>query len=240
MIPPYKKLEEQFAKFAKKRYAVALNSGTSALHLALLALDIGPGDEVIVPDFTFAACAFSVTYTGAKPVFVDCKIDFTIDEDKIVKKITSKTKAIMAVHLYSNKCNMERIMQIASDHGLKVIEDCSEHHFVKLSLSDVAIYSLQESKQIHCEEGGMLVTNYKKIYDEVNLLKTFYHTGDYLHKKISFNYRMPNAQALLALESLKTASNKGWVKKFHPQGIELQSGKIRPYFIRMSELPPYE
>lgn len=235
----YKKLEEEFSKFCGKKYAVALNSGTSALHLALLALGIGKGDEVLVPDFTFVACAFAVTYTGATPVFVDCS-NFTIDVDKIESKITYKTKAIMAVHLYGNKCNMERILDIAKKYNLKVIEDCSEHHAVELSESDVAIYSFQESKQIHCEEGGILVTNNKEIYDEVNMLKTFYHTGDYYHHKVSFNYRMPESQAKLALKSLKQFTGKSWIKEIGDGFITLQSGVVKPFFKLMSSLPMYK
>lgn len=198
----YQQLEKEFAKFCNKKYAVALNSGTSALHLALIALGVKKGDEVIIPDLTFVACAFAVSYIGAIPVFVDVKDDFTIDPKLIEKKITKKTKAIMAVHLYGSKADMKAIMKIARKNTLKVIEDCSECHEVELSNSDVAIYSLQESKQIHCQEGGMLVTNRKQIADEVSKLKTFYHNGDYYHKKLSFNYRMAEAQALLALQSL--------------------------------------
>lgn len=235
---PYKELERHFSKFCGKKYAVALNSGTSALHLALLALGIGKGDEVIVPDFTFVACAYAVSYTGAKPVFVDCKADFTIDETKI--KITKRTKAIMAVHIYGNQCNMKSILKIAKKHKLKVIEDCSEHHAVKLSKSDIAIYSFQSSKQIHCEEGGILVTNSKRIYNEVNNLKGFYHNGDYYHKKLSFNYRMPNAQARLALKSLQKFKGKSWIKEIGKDYIILQSGVKKPFFKLMSSLPFYK
>lgn len=210
----YKILEEKFKKFCGKKYAVALNSGTSALHLALIALGIKSGHEVIVPDLTFVACAFAVSYIGAKPVFVDVKEDFTIDPELIEKKITKKTKAIMAVHLYGNQCDMKSIIRIARKYKLKIIEDCSECHEVKLSKSDVAIYSFQNSKQIHCEEGGILVTDNPKIANEVNQLKTFYHNGDYNHKKISFNYRMPETQALMALRSLEL-----FIEKPHRWGM---------------------
>lgn len=232
----YKQLEQEFSKFTGKDYAVALNSGTSALHLALLALGVGKDDEVIVPDFTFVACAFAVSYCGAKPIFVPVKDDFTIDETKIERRLTTKTKVIMPVHIYGHKCNMEAILKIANKYDIKVLEDCSEMHEVKLSDSDVAIYSLQESKQIHCEEGGMLVTNDKKIYDEVNMLKTFYHDGDYNHKKLSFNYRMPESQAKLALKSLKQFNGKSWVKEIGDGFIILQSGVKKPFFKLMSSL----
>lgn len=199
----YQKLESEFAKFANKKFAVALNTGTAALHLALLALGVGKGDEVIVPDFTFVACAFSVTYTGAKPIFVDCGDDMLIDPDLIEAKITKRTKAIMAVHLYGRKCNMRKIMAIARKHNLKVIEDVSEAHGVPLANSDVAIYSLQRSKIINSQEGGMLVSNNKKIIDAVVHLKGLANDGKYYHDVVAFNYRMPNATAELALESLK-------------------------------------
>lgn len=211
-IPYYKQLEEEFAKFAGKKYAVALNSGTSALHLAMIALGIKAGDEVIVPDFTFIACAFAVTYIGAIPIFVDCGDDLCIDPKLIEAKITNKTKAIMPVHIYSHTANMKEIMKIAKKYKLKVIEDASEHHAVKLANSDVACYSMQKTKQIHCEEGGMLVTNKKRIYDEVNKLKTFYNNGRYHHAKLSFNYRMPDTQAKLALDSLHAFKGKDWVE----------------------------
>lgn len=203
MKQKYEILEEKFAKFTNKRYAVALNSGTSALHLALLSLGIGKGDEVIVPDFTFVACAFAVTYTGAKPVFVDCGPDMLIDPKLIEAKITAKTKAIMPVHLYGRRCNMRAIMKIAKRHKLKVIEDVSEAHGIKLSNSDIAIYSLQSSKIINSQEGGVLVTNKKEIVDKVVHLKGLSNDGNYYHDVIGFNYRMPNAIAELALKSLK-------------------------------------
>lgn len=236
----YKKLEEEFSKFSNQEYCVALNSGTSALHLALLALGIGKGDEVIVPDFTFVACAFSVSYTGATPIFAECS-NFVLDENKLEDKISYRTKAIMAVHIYGKECNMEAIHNIAKKYGLKVIEDCSEHHTVKIHPdTDVAVYSLQESKQIHCEEGGILATKHKYIYDEVNLLKTFYHTGDYYHQKISYNYRMPESQAKLALKSLKQFTGKSWVKEIGDGFITLQSGVVKPFFKLMSSLPMYK
>ncbi len=199
----YKQLETEFAKFAGKKYAVALNSGTSALHLALLVLGVGAGDEVIVPDFTFVACAFAVTYTGAKPIFVDCDNTMNMDPDLIEAKITKKTKVIMAVHLYGRKSDMKKIMAIAKKHKLKVIEDVSEAHGVKLSNSEIAIYSLQNSKIINSQEGGILVTNNKAHVDKVIHLKGLSNDGKYFHDVVGFNYRMPNATAELALKSLK-------------------------------------
>ncbi len=217
----YKTLEKKFAKFAGKEYAVALSSGTAALHLALLALGVGPGDEVIVPDFTFVACAFAVSYTGATPIFVDCADDLNINVDLIEAKITSKTKVIMGVHIYGRKCNMDKIIEIARTHNLKTIEDISEAPGLKLSDANIAVYSLQSSKVINCEEGGILVTNSVEIYEEVSEMKTFYNSGSYFHPKLSFNYRMPARQAQMALTSLglfedncnKRRSKAGTIKK---------------------------
>lgn len=236
----YKQLEEEFNEFSRRKYCVALNSGTSALHLALLALGVGKGDEVIVPDFTFAADAFAVSYCGAKPVFVDCK-NFVIDHTKIESKITKKTKVIIAVHLYGKECDMPSINRIARKYNLRVVEDLAQNCGVKIHTgTDVAIYSFQESKQIHAEEGGMLVTNIKSIADEVNMLKSFYHTGDYNHKKLSYNYRMPESQAKLALKSLKKFKGVSWIKEIQDGYIVLQSGVSRPFFKLMSSLSIYK
>ena len=262
----YQKFEKQFAKFAGKKYAVAVNTGTAALHLGLLSLGIGKGDEVIVPDFTFVACAFAVSYTGAKPVFVDCGSDMLIDPKLIEAKITKRTKAIMPVHLYGRKCNMKAIMQIAKRHKLKVIEDVSEAHGIKLSNSDVAIYSLQSSKIINSQEGGVLVTDNKKIVDKVIHLKGLSNDGNYYHDVIGFNYRMPNATAELALKSLKNyrknakkrakiAKNRhfscdvAWVTvmlvKQRDEMLKINKEskcpiKYRPTFKPMSSLPMYK
>jgi perosamine synthetase len=190
----YEQLEKEFCKFSGKKYAVAVNSGTSALHLALLAFGIGKGDEVIVPDFTFASCAFAVSYTGAKPVFVDCTDNLVMDIKKI--QITKKIKAIMPVHVYGIKCPIPKIK------GIKILEDLSEAPGIKPT-GDIAIYSFQSSKVIHCEEGGMIVTDNKKYFEKIKHLKGIANDGNYYHDQIGFNYRMPNAQAKLALKSLK-------------------------------------
>ena len=152
----YSKLEKEYAKFCGKKYAVSVNSGTSALHLALVVLGIGKGDEVIVPDFTMAACGFAVAYTGAKVITVDCKDDLTIDETLIEKKITKRTKAIMPVHIYGRLCNMEAINKIAKKYNLYVIEDACEAQGAKgLGKADLTCYSLYQNKIISGEEGGL-------------------------------------------------------------------------------------
>ncbi len=205
-MPPYKLLEQKYAKFVGAQFAVSCSSGTSALHLALLAIGIQKGDEVIVPDFTFAACGFSVSYCGASPVFVDCNDTLCIDWKLIEAKITPKTKAIMAVHIYGKLANMEEILRIAKKHKLKVIEDaCEAQGAVYKSKADITCYSFYENKIIHAEEGGMCTTDKKRYAERIVYLKNMAYgkEHDYFHKEIGYNYRMPNSQAELALYSLK-------------------------------------
>lgn len=206
IIQPYQLLEKEYAKFTGSKYGVSCNSGTSALHLGLLALGIGSGDEVIIPDFTMAACGFAVSYCGAVPVFIDCDDTLCIDTSLIEKKITKKTKAIMAVHIYGRLCNMKEILRIAKKYHLKVIEDaCEAQGAVYKSKADITCYSFYENKIIHAEEGGMCTTDNKKYAERINYLKNMAFGGkhDYFHEEIGYNYRMPNSQAKLALDSLK-------------------------------------
>lgn len=206
----YRELEYSFAKFQGTSFAVSCNSGTSALHLALRALNIGPGDEVIVPEFTMIACAWAVSYCGATPVFVDCGADLLIDVSKIEAAITSRTRAIMPVHIYGRVCDMPRILGIAQSHGLKVVEDCAEAHGATLddkkagTFGDIGCFSFYRNKIIRAEEGGICVTENQALADRMRFLKNmaFNEGHDYIHPEMGFNYRMPDAQANLALESL--------------------------------------
>ena len=203
----YKRLEKEYAEFTGSAYSVSCNSGTSALHLALLSAGVGEGDEVILPDFTMAACGFAVHYTGAVPVFVDSRFDNpNIDVTKIEEKITPKTKAIMAVHIYGRLCDMDRIREIADKHNLVVIEDAAEAQgAVYNSVADITCYSFYRNKIIHAEEGGICTTNKKKYADKMNYLKNmaFPPEHNYFHEEIGFNYRIPEAMAKMARKSLK-------------------------------------
>jgi dTDP-4-amino-4,6-dideoxygalactose transaminase len=204
-MPVYKLLEEKYAKFVGSKYAVSCNSGTAALHLALLAINISKGDEVIIPDFTMAACGFAVSYCGATPVFVDCDDTLCMDWTLIESKITKKTKAIMAVHIYGRLCNMKEILRIAKKHKLKVIEDaCEAQGAVYKSKADITCYSFYANKIIHAEEGGICTTDSKYYAARMNYLKNmaFGEDHNYYHAEIGYNYRMPNSQAKLALVSL--------------------------------------
>lgn len=205
MKPNYEILENEYATFAHTNYAVSCNSGTSALHVSLVALGIGPGDEVIVPDFTMASCAFSVSYTGARPVFVDCGDNLNINPQLIKAKITRRTKAIMVVHIYGRLCDMDAIRALAKAHRLPVIEDACEAQGVTDGLSDITVFSFYKNKIIHAEEGGMVCVNDKTLYEDIKDLKnlSFGTKHDYYHERIGWNYRMPDTMANMALQSLK-------------------------------------
>lgn len=204
-MQPFEQLEKEYSLYTGSQYAVSCNTGTSALHLALLACGIGRGDEVIVPDFTMGACGFAVKYTGAKPVFVDCGDDLCIDVEKIEEKITNKTVAIMPVHIYGRLCNMEKILELATKYGLYIIEDaCEAQGAVYQSQADITCYSFYINKIIPAEEGGMCTTDSELLAKRMNYLKNMAFTPehDYVHNDIGYNYRLANSQAKFVLGGL--------------------------------------
>jgi perosamine synthetase len=203
---PYQILEKQYAKFTGSKYAITCNTGTAALHLAFMAIGLKPDDEVIMGDFNMAACGFAVSYCGGVPVFVDCDDTLCMDWKLIESKINKKTKAILMTHIYGRLCNVKEILRIAKKHHLKVIEDaCEAQGAVYNSKADITCYSFYENKIIHAEEGGICTTDDKKYAEKIAYLKNMAFDKDhtYFHKDIGYNYRMPNSQAKLALESLK-------------------------------------
>ena len=173
-----RKFESLFAEYCGYPYALAVSNGTVALHLALVALHIGPGDEVIVPDLTFVASINAILYTGATPVIVDIHIEtWTIDPSEIEKKITSATKAIMPVHLYGHPCHMDEIMAIAKRHNLFVVEDCAEAIGSKYknkivgSFGEVSTFSFFGNKTITTGEGGMVLFRDKETHERAKKLR---------------------------------------------------------------------
>lgn len=208
--------ENKFASYCGCKYAIACCNGTIALHLALVGLGIGKGDEVIVPTFTMIASAFSVCYVGATPVFVDADKDtWNIDVSKIEEKITSRTKAIMPVHIFGKMCNMDAIKALAKKYHLYIIEDAAEahgasYHGVKAgAYSDIAAFSFFANKNITTGEGGIVVTNNKAFYDRVRYFKNVCFPLDgprnYQHNDIGFNYRMSNVVAAIGLAQVEKA-----------------------------------
>lgn len=195
--------EKAWGSYNGYKHAVACNSGTSALFLALLALGIGKGDEVIVPEFTMIASAWAVSYTGATPVFVDCLDDLTIDPKLVRTKITKKTKAIIAVPIYGRSVS-PMVYQIAETEKLFVVEDMAEAHGIK-PRGDIACYSFHASKIITTGGGGMCLTNEKEWADEMVRLSHLYLDKDMtmFHSKIGYNFRMSNIQAAIGLAQVE-------------------------------------
>lgn len=203
-----------------------------------MACGITYGDEVIVPDFTMAACGFSVSYTGADVVTVDCGPDLCIDVSKIEQKITLRTRAIMAVHIYGRLCDMKALREIADKYKLFLIEDaCEAQGAIHNSLADITCYSFYKNKIVHAEEGGMCTTNNKYFADRMNYLKNmaFDTLHSYYHGEIGYNYRMSDAQAKLALESLrkyeKNAKKRWEIKRLYDKllGEEKQLSAVWVY-----------
>lgn len=204
--------EEKFSKYCGVRYGIATSNGTTALHLALTALEIGEGDEVIVPDITFAATINAVIYTGATPVIVDIEKDsWCIDPDKIEKAITSSTKAIIPVHIYGQPCDMGQICDIAQKHKLYVIEDCAEAHGAEWknkkvgSFGTISCFSFFGNKVLTTGEGGMCVTNNSNLNDKMRILRDHGMSRErkYYHEVVGFNYRMTNMQAAIGVAQLE-------------------------------------
>ena len=201
--------ESDFAVQIGIRHAISLNSGTSALHLALLAVGVGPGDEVITTPSTFVATTAAIVYTGAVPVFVDTELEsWTIDVSKLEEKITKRTKAIVPVHLHGNMCNMVEISQIAKKYDLKIVEDACQAHLAKRDgvvpgqLGDAAAYSFYPGKNLGAMgEGGLLATESDQIAESVRLLRNWGSSRRYHHDIHAFNFRMDTLQAkILAIK----------------------------------------
>lgn len=217
--PHNKALAEDLAEYVGVKYAVTLNSGTDALHLALRALDIGAGDEVITTAFTFVATTEAIGIVGAKPVFVDIDPDtFNIDPEKIENAITPKTKAIIPVHLYGQACDMDVIMDIAKKHDLFVIEDCCQAIGAKFkdkmvgSFGDVGCFSFFPTKNLGAMgDGGLLTTNSKLINDRVIALRNHGGAVRYYHDEIGVNSRLDEVQA--AILRIKFKHIDEWNKK---------------------------
>jgi len=204
--------EKKFSSYIGMKHGIATSNGTTALHLALVALGIGSGNEVPVPSLTFIATANAVAFTRAKPVLVDSHPEYwCMDPSKIEEKIDERTKAIIVVHLYGHPCDMDEVMRIAEDHGLYIIEDCAEAHGAEYkgrkvgSFGIISCFSFYGNKIITTGEGGMCLTNDEELADKMRILKDHGMNPHkkYWHDVIGFNYRMTNLQAALGVAQLK-------------------------------------
>ncbi|HUW95653.1 MAG TPA: DegT/DnrJ/EryC1/StrS family aminotransferase [Anaerolineae bacterium] len=215
--PRVLEFEEHFAAFCGVRHAIATSSGTTALVAALLAHGIGPGDEVITTPFTFVASANSILATGAKPVFADIdEGSYNIDPDLVAAKITSRTKAILPVHLYGYPCDMDAIMQIAESHGLAVIEDACQAHGAairgqKVGSFGTGCFSFYPSKNMTTAEGGMITTDDAEIAERSRLIRNHGQSETYHHVAPGYNFRMTELQAALGLVQLDKLPD--WTRK---------------------------
>jgi len=206
------RFEEKFAQYIGVKHAIATSSCTGALHISMKALDIGPGDEVIVPESTWIATAACISYVGAIPIFADIEEDtWCISPEDIVKKLTSKTKAIVPVHMYGHPADMERINEIANEYGLTVIEDAAPGIGSKIgdnrtgSFGKAATFSFQGAKPIVTGEGGMLVTDDDDFYDRAYYYWDHCRETDKIlcNSDIGLKYKMSNIQAALGLAQLE-------------------------------------
>ncbi len=203
--PQGKTLEQAIAAYHGVKHAAAVASGTDALHLALRAVDIGPGDEVITTPFTFIATAEAISYLGATPVFVDILPDtFNLDVTQIEKKITKKTKALLPVHLYGHAAEMDELMAIAAKHGLKVIEDCAQSFGAEYkgkktgAIGHIGCFSFFPSKNLGAYgDGGMVVTDDGKLAERMLSLRNHGSKVRYYHDEIGYNSRLDEVQAAI-------------------------------------------
>jgi perosamine synthetase len=210
-----RRFEEEFSDLLDIPYSASVSSGTTALHTALAVLSISEGDEIIVPDLTYIASINAIAYIGAKPILVDSdSMTWNIDEKLIEDKITRKTKAIMAVHLYGNPCNLEALRVICDKNNLYLIEDAAEAFGTKYkesycgSYGDISAFSFFGNKTITTGEGGMVTSKTLEFHERAQFLKSqaVSPVREYWHDEIGYNYRMTNIQAAIGLAQLENSS----------------------------------
>jgi perosamine synthetase len=213
--------EKELSEYIGSKYCLAFNSGTSALHSVLLAHGIGPGDEVIVPSFTFIATANAPLFMGARPVFADIEEEtYGLSPEVVAEKITSKTKAIMPIHYGGSPCKIRELRELSDDHGLLLIEDAAESFGAEIdnrkigAFGDSAMLSFCQNKVITTGEGGAIVTDSKDVYERMKLIRShgrletcdYFSSTDYMdYVSLGYNFRMSNIVSALGLSQLRKA-----------------------------------
>ncbi|HKO97213.1 MAG TPA: DegT/DnrJ/EryC1/StrS family aminotransferase [Pyrinomonadaceae bacterium] len=228
--------ERDFADYCQTRFAFGVNSGTSAIHLAMMAAGIGPGDEVITVSFTFIATAAAISYTGATPVFVDVDPETcTIDPKKIEAAITPKTKAIMPVHLYGTCADMDPIMKIARRHNLIVIEDAAQAHGAEYkgrragSIGELACFSFYPGKNLGAYgEAGAVVTNDERYVQVIKELRDQGQSKKYYHERVGYNYRMEALQGAVLGVKLKHLDSWTALRRKHAETYQRELAQVGP------------
>ena len=238
--PKVEEFEQKFAEWVGAEYGIAVNSGTAALHVALLACGIGEGDEVITTPFTFIASGNSILYTGARPVFADIDMKtYTLNPDSIEDLITEKTKAIMPVQLYGQSADMGRINEIAEKYGLIVIEDAAQAHGAAYngqkvgSIGDMSCFSFYPTKNMTTSEGGIITTDDDELAEKARIFRAHGATVRYHHDAIGYNFRMTDISAAIGLAQLenidefneKRIANAAYLN----EGLKDVDGVITPY-----------
>ena len=238
--PKVEEFEQKFADWVGAEYGIAVNSGTAALHTALLACGIGPEDEVITSPFTFIASGNSILYTGAKPVFADIDLKtYTLNPDAIEGLITENTKAILPVQLYGQSANMDRINEIAEKHGLIVIEDAAQAHGATCngqkvgSIGDMSCFSFYPTKNMTTSEGGIITTDDEDLAENAKVFRAHGASVRYHHDEIGYNFRMTDIAAAIGLAQLdkidgfndKRIANANYLN----EGLKDVDGVITPY-----------
>ncbi len=208
--PKVKEFERAFADYIGVKYGVATSSGTTALHIALLCLNVKQGDEVITTPLTFYSTASTILMCGAKPVFVDVQPDtYNIDPNEVKKAITEKTKVILPVHLYGQPCDMDELLEIADEHHIPIIEDACQAHGAEYggrkvgSLGKISVFSFYPTKNMTTVEGGMITTNDEALAEKARLLRDHGAPERYRHIALGYNYRMSDVYAAIGLGQLK-------------------------------------
>lgn len=237
--PKVKEFEGVFASYIGTKYAVAVSSGTAALHVALLSAGVGEGDEVITTPFSFIASASSILFCRAKPVFVDIDEDtFNINCDMIERKITPKTKALLVVHLFGQPCEMAKISQICQRHGLLLIEDACQAHGAeyagkKVGSFGIGCFSFYPTKNMTTGEGGMITTNSETIAKRARMIRNHGQDKRYFHEILGYNYRMTELAAALGVCQLKK------LDKFNRKRIENAKLMTQEVGQRKGLVPPF-
>ena len=207
--PKTAQFENEFAELCDVKHAIAVSSGTTALHIALLANGIGPGDEVITTPFSFIASVNAILYVGAKPVFVDIDDEtFNIDATQVERLITKRTKAILPVHLYGHICDIEHLLEIAEVNKLKIIEDACQavmasYKGKRAGSFGTGAFSFYATKNMMSGEGGMITTNDDEVAQTSRMIRNHGMKQRYYHELLGYNFRMMDIQAAIGLEQLK-------------------------------------
>lgn len=238
--PFVKEFEEKFAKKTARKFGIAVSNGSAALDVAVLALGIGKGDEVIIPTFTIISCATAIVRAGAIPVLVDSDpVTWNMDVSEIEKKITSRTRAIMVVHIYGLPVNMDPVLAVSKKYGLKIIEDAAEMHGQTYkgkpcgSFGDISTFSLYANKHITCGEGGLVVTDDETLANKCRMLRNlcFIPEKRFMHYELGYNFRLTNIQAALGLAQLeqlnKFVAQKRKMGRRYNELLEPIKGKLQ-------------